>query len=115
MAIKTFFMLESIYPRRAQSKSRLIVLRFTKTRCHSYIFVKINLEELIPFFSFHVKKPLSIEKALHAYQKQAKYFSFPGHISKLWFPTWERNVTLYFGASENRATSFFFHKTAFLD
>jgi len=115
LAIKTFFMLESIYPRRAQSRSRLIVLRFTKTRCHSYIFVKVNLEELIPFFSFYVKKPLSIEKAFHAYQKQSKYFSFPGHISKLWFPTWERYVSLYLGALENRVAPFFLHKTAFLD
>jgi hypothetical protein len=116
LAIKKFLMMESIYPKRCSSSSNIIKLKFTKNRCHSIIFMKLNLDEFVPFYSFYVKRPVNITTATNSLLKQTKYFIFPGFISQLWFPSWERNVVLDLKAAyKTNSYSFLMHKTAFFD
>jgi len=116
LVLKFFLAIESISPKRCLSYSRIIKLKFTKNRCHSTIYMKLNLDEFIPIYAYYVKRPVSILTVLNSHLKQAKYFAFPGFISHLQFPSWERNITLalYQGNKTNIYT-FLMHKAAFFD
>jgi hypothetical protein len=115
IALKALLIMESIYPRRCLISSRVIVLRFTKTRCHSTVWLKLNYNEVIPFLSYYIKRPIKQYSALHSSLKQAKYFIFPGNIRKLSIPSWERYVSLSFITTGKHLYQLLFYKAAFFD
>jgi hypothetical protein len=113
-AIKALMILESIYPLRSMSNSKIITLKFTKPRCHSTVYLPVNLNTLTQFLPYYIKKPCNINSILTSYQKSSKYFIFPGFISHLLFPSWERTVLLSFNIPKDKALTLF-HKSAFFD
>jgi len=116
LAMKALLMLESIYPKRAESSRKLVTLRTGARRAHSSIYLKLNLEEFYSIYIYCPKKPVDLSIALNMYLQEAKYFIFPGFISLLRFPTWERNVYLTLKQPEkNNHYMFLFYKAAFID
>jgi hypothetical protein len=114
LGIKVLLMMESIYPKRPNTARNFIALKFGRTRVHSLIYLKLNLDDIIYILSYYIKKPISISTTMNSYLKQT-YFSFPGFINKLKFPSWERNVILTFKHIKQDQYIFFFYKTLFLD
>jgi hypothetical protein len=116
-ALKALMILESVYPIRSMSNSKIITLKYTKPRCHSTVYLPVDFMSFTKFFPYYIKKPCSIQSALISYQKSSKYFVFPGFTSHLLFPSWERPVLLSFNLlkdSKNKALTLF-HKSAFFD
>lgn len=96
IAIKAFLMVSSIYPKRCQGISRLIILKYTKTRRHSIVFLTISLQDFITFAPLLFKNPININTAINGHIKEAKHFVFPGFIKHLRLPSWERSVNISF-------------------
>lgn len=108
--------LEAIYPKRPTSSSNIIILRYTKSRCHSIIRLTLNLEQFASFFSYFAKKPFTLEKIFNTYIKSTKHFFFPGFISKIQYPKWKRNVLLSFKElAKNNQRNFLIHTSAFIN
>jgi len=113
--IKAILMIESIYPQRAKTKTRLIFLKFAKTRCHSFIYVKFTVKELYGFLPLFTIKPVST-RVLKSYLSSSKYFIFPGFVSHLQFPSWNRSVQLSTVLNlSNFKYAYFFHKISYLE
>jgi hypothetical protein len=61
-------------------------------------------------------KPSNIVTASNSYLRQSKYFSFPGFIKQLKFPSWERYVNIVLNQQrKNNLYLMYFYKAAFLD
>lgn len=96
--------------------SRLIILQFTKTRVHSYIYIKMSLQEFVPTISYYILSPTTLDTTINGLSKEAKHFMFPGLIKHLKLPHWERFVTISYNHKLNKHLyTLFFHKTAYLD
>lgn len=96
--------------------SRLIILKYTKTRCHSIVYLKLSLNEFASTFLYALMKPISPSIVFHGHVREAKYFVFPGFIKHLKLPSWKRHVNLCMNQSSTaHPYLFFFHKTAYLD
>jgi len=115
VGMKAIMILESIYPQRVMSESRLIILKFTKTRCHSSVFLRLSWKQFCSFFMFFNKRPQKLETLFNSYLKQTKYFVFPGFISLLRFPSWDRLLLLSYHCNSNQKGSFLFQKSYFFD
>jgi hypothetical protein len=116
IALKALMMLSSIFPKRCRMSSKLIVLQFSRLRCHSIIFFKLNLQEAAATLNLYIKNPVDISNAFTGYVNQARYFIFPGFIKHLRLPHWDRPLNISFN-QHNILSSYplFFHKTSFLD
>lgn len=116
IAIKGILALQSIYPQRAKSISKLIILKFGKARCHSIIYIALKLNDALGFLTFFIRKPSNTLRCLSMYQASSKYFIFPGFISLLLFPSWNRSVQLSLDIHRSSSKySYFFKKVAFFD
>ena len=114
--IQAFMNIESIYPKRCSSTSKIIILRYAKSKCHSVVRLTLNLDEFLSFFPYYSKKRLNIDQSFQIFMKSNKYFFFPGFISRLQFPRWRHNVLLTFGSiPKNSSKIFLIHKSAFID
>jgi hypothetical protein len=115
-ALKALLMLTSIYPTRCHATSRMILVKFAKNRCISSIFIKFSLQELAPLFSFIMKRPTNLNVAINGSLNESKYFTFPGFVKLLKFPSWEHKVSLSLKQpSINNLYFLLFYKTAYLD
>lgn len=47
IAIKGLMMLSSVFPKRCQMTSKLIIVKYTKMRCHSEIYIRLQLNEFV--------------------------------------------------------------------
>ena len=112
--MKALMTIESIYPLKAKSMSKIISLKYTKPRCHSVIYLKLDLPLFYEFFPYFIKKPVKISSILNSYQKSTKYFTFPGFTSHLLFPSWKRTAVITFEIPRDNFL-FLFQKSAFLD
>jgi len=115
IAMKAIIILESIYPQRVMSESSLIILKFGKARCHSSVFLRLTWDQFCTFFMFFNKRPPKLNTIFTSYLKQTKYFVFPGFISLLRFPSWDRLLLLSYHCNSNQKSSFLFSKSAFFD
>jgi hypothetical protein len=116
IGLKALVMLMSIYPKRSLLISRIISLRFTRTRCFSSVFVPLTLAEASSFISFTSKKPMAIDTFLNNYIRESTYFVFPGYNKPLRFPSWVRTVNISFNQSSQRNLyTFLFYKTMYFD
>lgn len=116
LAVKTLLMVSSIYPKNPSTFSEVIILKYTKARFNSFIFMKLNLKEAIHSLTFFSKRPIDINKASTAFFPSKRYFIFPGFIQKLRLPSWERPIMLSYNKSEKRTQYLlFFYKIAYLD
>jgi hypothetical protein len=52
LALKALMMLSSVCPKKCQTSSRLIIIKYTKTRVHSHIYVPLNLMEARIYYIF---------------------------------------------------------------
>jgi len=78
--------------------------------------LKLTFEDIIPAISLSLKKPTSTNIVLNGSIKESNYFTFPGFIKRLRFPSWERSVTLSYNQTSNKHHYFLlFYKTAYLD
>lgn len=115
-ALKALLMLSSIYPKRCQASSRMILIKFAKNQSVSSVFFKFNLEEIALLLSLKKKKPIKPSIITDGYIKQAPYFVFPGFIKRLRFPFWERYLNMSFKQDSKKHLYFFlFYKTAYID
>jgi len=116
LAMKAQLLIESIYPTRSESSRKIVKLRTGARRAHSSVFLKLNLEEFYSIYMYCPKKPVDLTIAMNLYLQEAKYFTFPGFVNHLRFPTWERNVYLILKQPEGlNHYMFFFYKAAFID
>lgn len=115
LAIKILLIMESIFTKRCLSNSRIIRLRFGKARCHSTISLILTLEEVIPLLQLYIRKPMTIKATINTYLREAKYFSFPGYINQLKFPSWNRYVCLSLNQHNTNLYTFLLYKAAFFD
>jgi hypothetical protein len=115
-ALKALLMLSSIYPRRCQATSRLILIKFAKNQSVSSVFFKFNLNEIAQTLSLAKKKPIKPSIVTQGFIRQSPYFVFPGFIKRLRFPFWERYINMSFKQDSTKNLYFFlFYKTAFID
>jgi hypothetical protein len=112
LAIKALLMLGSVYPKNCQTSSRIIVLRYTRTRTHSTVYMPLTLFEMASSMSFSFKRPLSIESATKACIGASNFFVFPGFVRQLQFPSWKLGSSLFFNGSSYWSL---FYKSCFID
>lgn len=119
LTIKAHLMMLSILPIRCESTSRIIKVRYGKNRCHSEIFIKVNMNQLYTILCHQFKKPIPQGIANKGLLKEASFFTFPGFTKILKFTSWQRNINLIFDVKtstrENNAYFMLFYKTAFFD
>jgi len=114
--LQAFMNIESIYPKRCSSTSKVIILRYSKAKCHSVVRLSLTLDEFLSFYPYFPKKPLNMDKAFKIYIKANKYFFFPGFISRLQFPRWKYKVLLSLRSiKQDSKKMFMIHKSAFID
>jgi len=116
IGLKAHLMLSSIYPKTCQSSSRLILIKYAKNHCISTIFFKLTLQELAPILMFLIKKPIKTNITLNGFIKESKYFTFPGFVKYLRFPSWRNSVSLSYKQDVKKHLYFLlFYKTAYID
>nr|ADZ99042.1 hypothetical mitochondrial protein 23 [Physarum polycephalum] len=116
IAVKALMMLTSVFPKRCLMNTKLIILKYTPTRCHSVIYLRLNFYDFIPTINYFSYRPSEPSTVMHGHLKESKHFIFPGFIKHLKLPHWERLVTISFNQSSiNNLYPLFFHKTAYLD
>jgi hypothetical protein len=116
LALKALLMLNSVYPKHCQITSRLIILRFTKSRWHSQVLMPLTLIEASNILSFCFKRPINLESFSKSHVNEAKYFVFPGYVKYLKLRSWKFYANLSLPTvSTSRSYWFFFYKTAFLE
>jgi hypothetical protein len=116
VALKALMMLTSIFPKRCLISSQLIILKYSKIRCHSIIYLKLNLTDYVSTMQYFIKKPTFSNIVINGHVKESKYFVFPGFVKHLRLPRWERFVNVsYNQVSKECLYPFFFYKTSFID
>jgi hypothetical protein len=116
IALKALMMLTSVFPKRCLMSSRLIVLKYTKSRSHSCIYLTLTLDEFIPTINLFMIHPIKPITELNGHIKESKHFIFPGFIKHLRLPRWEHGVNISFDHNTSRSSyPLFFHKTAYID
>lgn len=115
IAIKGLLMLSSVFPKRCLMTSKLIIVKYTKTRCHSEIHMKLLFHEFVQTMQFNSINPIPMNTNIHSHIKQSKYFVFPGFIKHLRLPRWEYNVIISYKQVKNENLyPLFFHKTSLI-
>jgi hypothetical protein len=115
-AIKALLMLETIYPKRCLMRSKLIIIQYTKTRCHSFIYLELTGREAFGLLTYTSSMPTKLTTTVNAFIKEAKHFVFPTFIKVLQFPSWTRHVNISFQAiAPQYLYTFLFYKTALID
>lgn len=112
LALKFIVMLESIFPKRVHSFTKLIILKFTESRPHTELYLKLNFDEFMAIFMYYVKKPTNYKMNFDSHLKEKKFFFLP---SRFVFPEWNKTFTLKYENKFENSNLFLFHKHAFLD
>lgn len=116
IVIKLALVLESVYPKRCSLNTQLIKSKYSKNTIHSRIYLSLTLYEVSLFYQYYTKKPADILKISCYYLKEKKFYSFPGYISMLKFPSWERYLNFNLNVNKkNLNYSFYICKSALLD
>jgi len=90
LAIKTLILLETIYPKRAHMSSKLIVLKYAKTRLHSIAFLKLNTHEAFRVLLHSTIKPINHNTVAHGSLKEASFLVFPSLIKPFRLPSTDK-------------------------
>jgi hypothetical protein len=112
--MKMVTVLEGIFPKRCQQKTRVIKLKFTKNRCHSEVFLQVSLYDLCGAHIWYLRKPVDAFSSLNCLQQQSKYFCFPGVRGLIHFYL-PYNLSIVYNAKEEFKGLFYFHKAALFD
>lgn len=116
IALKALLMLSSCFPKRCLMGSKMIILKYTKNRLHSFIFIPLSLMEYIHTLKYFIKSPSQITSCIKGHLKESKHFIFPGFIKPLKLPHWDYTVTISYHQSAPLYLYYlFFCKTAYLD
>jgi len=112
--LKAIMMMSSVYPKRCWYTSRMIIVKFSKARCHSIVYMTLVFNEYAELMSYYSRSPTTINMILNSHLKESKYFTFPGFIKHLKLPSWDRKVNMVIEARSSQAT-FLFRKIIFID
>jgi hypothetical protein len=116
IALKGLMLMEMLYPKRCYMTSKLIILKYRKTRCHCTIFLSLTGEQAFSFFVYTFRKPSSIISTINSFLKETTTFMFPGYVKILRLRTWERTINVSFQQMPIQYQyMFLFYKTALLN
>jgi hypothetical protein len=96
LPLKSVLMLETIYPKKAQLTSKLIVLKYTRTRAQCTIFLKLRGRTAFAYLMYGSLKPIKMSTTIHGLINETKHFVLPSFINILKFPLFSPLVNLSF-------------------
>jgi len=116
LPLKALMMLTSIAPVRCLMNTNIIILKFSKNRTLSYIYLKLTLKQFIPIANQIMISPTRTDTVIFGHINEAKHFIFPGFIKHLRLPKWTYFVNISYN-QDFKANLYpvLFHKTAYLD
>lgn len=115
LPLKSLLMLETIYPKKAQMTSKLIVLKYTRTRVQATIFLKLTGKKAFAYLMYGFLGPIKMSTTMHGLIKETKHFVLPSFLNILKFPLFTPLVNLSFVGVKAVTRSAIMCKFALLD